>query len=149
MFSENGKISPRQLRCLLTLDFFGKGALLLPALAEGLTSREFISCLLIVFLLVFAYGRLVERIGRDCGGNFKAYAEQKMGEKTVKYEYEYGLCKRMHYRGLWCVRYEGEPGHFEKLVWPVPARWTDAIKTVQFWKVRMQSSTEWEWAHDR
>ena len=80
MFSENGKISPRQLRCLLTLDFFGKGALLLPALAEGLTSREFISCLLIVFLLVFAYGRLVERIGRDCGGNFKAYAEQKMGE---------------------------------------------------------------------
>lgn len=84
VFSENGKISPRQLCCLLTLDFFGKGALLLPALAEGLTSREFISCLLIVFLLVFAYGRLVERIGRDCGGNFKAYAEQKMGEKTVK-----------------------------------------------------------------
>ena len=37
-----------------------------------------------------------------------------MGEKNVKYEYEYGLCKRMHYRGLWCVRYEGEPGHFEK-----------------------------------
>ena len=37
-----------------------------------------------------------------------------MAEKTIKYEYEYGLCKRMHYRGLWCVRYEGEPGHFEK-----------------------------------
>ena len=36
-----------------------------------------------------------------------------MAEKTIKYEYEYGLCKRMHYRGLWCVRYEGEPGHFE------------------------------------
>ena len=28
-----------------------------------------------------------------------------------------------------------------RLAWPVPARWTDAIKTVQFWKVRMQSST--------
>ena len=37
-----------------------------------------------------------------------------MSEKIVKYEYEYGLCKRMHYRGLWCVRYEGVPGHFEK-----------------------------------
>lgn len=37
-----------------------------------------------------------------------------MAEKTVKYEYEYGLCKRMHYRGLWCVRYEGIPGHMEK-----------------------------------
>ena len=39
----------------------------------------------------------------------------KMAEKTVKYEYEYGLCKRMHYRGLWCVRYEGVPGHMEKV----------------------------------
>ena len=39
-----------------------------------------------------------------------------MSEKIVKYEYEYGLCKRMHYRGLWCVRYEGVPGHFEKAV---------------------------------
>ena len=37
-----------------------------------------------------------------------------MAEKTVKYEYEYGTCKRMHYRGLWCVRYEGTPGHFKK-----------------------------------
>lgn len=100
MFSENGKISPRQLRCLLTLDFFGKGALLLPALAEGLTSREFISCLLIVFLLVFAYGRLVERIGRDCGGNFKAYAEQKMGEKTVKF-FSFSFFSMPS--GIWCI----------------------------------------------
>lgn len=85
MFSENGKISPRQLRCLLTLDFFGKGALLLPVFAEGLTGREFISCLLIVFLLVFAYGRLAERIGADCSGGFSVYAEQKLGKKTVKF----------------------------------------------------------------
>ena len=40
--------------------------------------------------------------------------DREMSEKIVKYEYEYGLCKRMHYRGLWCVRYEGVPGHFEK-----------------------------------
>lgn len=37
-----------------------------------------------------------------------------MSEKTVKYEYEYGICKRMHYRGLWCVRYEKTSGHFKK-----------------------------------
>ena len=37
---------------------------------------------------------------------------EKCQKKIVKYEYEYGLCKRMHYRGLWCVRYEGVPGHF-------------------------------------
>ena len=40
--------------------------------------------------------------------------EKKMADKVVKYEYEYGLCRRMHYRGLWCVRYEGVPGHMEK-----------------------------------
>ena len=28
----------------------------------------------------------------------------------TKYEYEYGLCKRMHYRGLWLVEYQGYPG---------------------------------------
>ena len=33
-----------------------------------------------------------------------------MSEKTVKYE----NCKRMHYRGLWCVRYEKTSGHFKK-----------------------------------
>ncbi len=69
-----------------------------------------------------------------------------MGEKTVKYEYEYGLCKRMHYRGLWCVRYEGEPGHFEKAGMACSARWTDAIKTVQFWKsADAVIDPEWEW----
>ena len=53
----------------------------------------------------FAFGRT---------GNKKLVEVEKCQKKIVKYEYEYGLCKRMHYRGLWCVRYEGVPGHFEK-----------------------------------
>ncbi|MFQ9152499.1 MAG: hypothetical protein ACLR6B_14440 [Blautia sp.] len=85
MFSENGKISPRQLRCLLTLDFSEKEPCFFRPLAEGTDQPGvYHAACSSVFLLVFAYGRLVERIGRDCGGNFKAYAEQKMGEKTVK-----------------------------------------------------------------
>ena len=83
MFSENGKISRRQLCCLLTLDFFGKGALLLPAFAEGMSGREFILCLFPVFLLVFAYGRLVEKLGESCGGDFRLFAERKLGKKTT------------------------------------------------------------------
>ena len=33
----------------------------------------------------------------------------------TKYEYEYGLCKRMHYRGLWLVEYQGYPGDMRKV----------------------------------
>ena len=57
-----------------------------------------------------------------------------MSEKIVKYEYEYGLCKRMHYRGLWCVRYEGVPGHFEKAGMACSCA---VIRIVQLWKVQM------------
>ena len=60
-----------------------------------------------------------------------------MSEKIVKYEYEYGLCKRMHYRGLWCVRYEGVPGHFEKAGMACSCAVMAVIRIVQLWKVRM------------
>ena len=33
----------------------------------------------------------------------------------IKYEYETGLCKQLHYNGLWSVQYEGVPGHFQKV----------------------------------
>ena len=60
-----------------------------------------------------------------------------MSEKIVKYEYEYGLCKRMHYRGLWCVRYEGVPGHFEKAGMACSCAVDGCDRIVQLWKVRM------------
>lgn len=31
----------------------------------------------------------------------------------IKYEYETGMCKQLHYNGLWSVQYEGVPGHFK------------------------------------
>ena len=33
----------------------------------------------------------------------------------IKYEYETGMCKQLHYNGLWSVQYEGVPGHFKKV----------------------------------
>ena len=36
-------------------------------------------------------------------------------ETRVKYEYEPGLCKQLHYNGLWSVQYEGVPGHLKKV----------------------------------
>ena len=59
-----------------------------------------------------------------------------MSEKIVKYEYEYGLCKRMHYRGLACVMKVCQ-GILRKRVWPVPVQWMAVIRIVQLWKVRM------------
>lgn len=33
----------------------------------------------------------------------------------IRYEYEQGFCKQLHYNGLWRVQYECTPGHFEKV----------------------------------
>lgn len=33
----------------------------------------------------------------------------------IRYEYEPGFCKQLHYNGLWKVQYEGLPGHFKKV----------------------------------
>ena len=33
----------------------------------------------------------------------------------IKYEYETGMCKQLHYNGLWSVQYEGVPGHLKKV----------------------------------
>ncbi len=37
------------------------------------------------------------------------------GGSMIKYEYETGMCKQLHYNGLWSVQYEGVPGHFKKV----------------------------------
>ena len=33
----------------------------------------------------------------------------------VKYDYPYGFCKKLHYNGLWPVKYEGVPGEYHKV----------------------------------
>ena len=37
------------------------------------------------------------------------------GGSMIKYEYETGMCKQLHYNGLWSVQYEGVPGHLKKV----------------------------------
>lgn len=36
-------------------------------------------------------------------------------KKMIRYEYEPGFCRQLHYNGLWRVQYEGLPGHFKKV----------------------------------
>ena len=33
----------------------------------------------------------------------------------IRYEYEPGFYKQLHYNDLWKVEYEGAPGHFKKV----------------------------------
>ena len=47
----------------------------------------------------------------------------------IKYEYETGMCKQLHYNGLWSVQYEGVPGHLKR--WSVPASETNVIRIVK------------------
>lgn len=37
----------------------------------------------------------------------------KMGKD--KYSYVQGFCHLLHYNGLWCVKYNGTPGHYQKV----------------------------------
>ena len=53
MFSENSRISDRQLARLAVLDWFGKGALLLQEMTRTVSVRQFFLYLLAGFLLVF------------------------------------------------------------------------------------------------
>ena len=55
MFSENSRISDRQLARLAVLDWFGKGALLLQEMTRAVSVRQFFLYLLAGFLLVFFY----------------------------------------------------------------------------------------------
>lgn len=83
MFSTNGKISPRQLRRLLVLDFFGKGAVLLPSFAGGMGSREFIFCLILVLLVMLLYASLARKLSVKVGDSFFGYLGERLGKGTA------------------------------------------------------------------
>lgn len=83
MFSSNGKISPRQLKRLLILDFFGKGAVLLPTFGRDMGSREFIFSLIAVLLFMLVYAELVRKLSVKVKGNFYRYLERCLGKGTA------------------------------------------------------------------
>ena len=53
----------------------------------------------------------------------------------IKYEYETGMCKQLHYNGLWSVQYEGVPGHFKKVKMVCPC--TDDDEAIQYLPIRV------------
>ena len=52
----------------------------------------------------------------------------------VKYEYEPGACKLLHYNGLRSVQYEGVSGHFKKVKMVCPCIKDDCDKDCEVFK---------------
>lgn len=52
----------------------------------------------------------------------------------VKYEYEPGACKLLHYNGLWSVQYEGVSGYFKKVKMVCPCIKDDCDKDCEVFK---------------
>lgn len=79
MFANNQKISVRQLKRLLVMDWIGKISLLLPRYAARTSERDFILGIIIGALITILYTILVCYLSRYITGSFSKYVECRMG----------------------------------------------------------------------
>ena len=79
MFSENEKISSRQLKRLIVLDWIGKAGLLLPLFIENSDGRSFTVSLLIGLALTIGYVCLTAWLGGRIQEDFFGYIQNRMG----------------------------------------------------------------------
>lgn len=80
MFSENNRISGRQVFRLLTYDLLGLSTLLIPAVLARVAGRDGIFCIAIGIAAGLLYLRLLRRILSDMKVEFYVYLEQKLGK---------------------------------------------------------------------
>ena len=83
MFANNEKISLRQLRAALILDWTGKLFLLLPILLQPLSGREKIGALLIGIPAAVVYGAVVGDVAGRIRGTFTGYVRERMGKPAA------------------------------------------------------------------
>lgn len=79
MFSENQKISGRQLQRLVVLDWAGKASLLLPLFIEHSDGRSFVLSLLMGLAGAFGYICLIAWVGKQIRNDFYGYIQNRMG----------------------------------------------------------------------
>lgn len=79
MFSENHKITARQVQCILVISWIGKMCLLLPEFAEETTVRNFVLCLLFGIGLTVLYGVLLYGLGIRARYHFFDLIQETMG----------------------------------------------------------------------
>lgn len=79
MFSENNKISGRQLKRLIVMDSLGKAGLLLPRFTEKADGRSFMISLLICSILALIYVKIIGRISDHVEEDFYDYIRERLG----------------------------------------------------------------------
>lgn len=84
MFSDNRKISERQIFRLLTYDLLGLGTLLVPTVLANTASRDGIFGILIGVVAGLLYLVLLKWILEDMTGSFEEYLRQKVGNFLSK-----------------------------------------------------------------
>ena len=84
MFSENNKISDRQVFRLLTYDFLGIGTLLLPTMLASTAGRDGIFCILAGLILAFLYLKILQYLMQNIEKSYPDYLKKRCG-KVVGY----------------------------------------------------------------
>lgn len=79
MFSDNNKISGRQLKRLIVMDWIGKAGLLLPRFTEKADGRSFMLSLLLGIGLTFVYACMVGWLSRHVDTDFYGYIRERLG----------------------------------------------------------------------
>lgn len=84
MFSENNKISDRQVFRLLTYDFLGIGTLLLPTMLASTAGRDGIFCILAGLILAFLYLKILQHLMKNTEKSYPDYLKKCCG-KVIGY----------------------------------------------------------------
>lgn len=84
MFSENNKISDRQVFRLLTYDFLGIGTLLLPTMLANTAGRDGIFCILAGLILTFLYLKILQYLMQNTEKSYPDYLKKCCG-KVIGY----------------------------------------------------------------
>lgn len=79
MFSDNDKISARQIKRLLVLDLLAKSCLLLPWFAQASSARDFLVSLIGGLALAALYIYLTGYLGGYVDGDFQGFVRERLG----------------------------------------------------------------------
>lgn len=80
MFSENEKISGRQIFRLLTFDILGLSTLIIPQILAEFAGIDGVFCIAAGMLLAVLYLKVLGVVASDMQGSYLSYLEQKLGK---------------------------------------------------------------------
>ncbi len=80
MFSDNEKISLRQLKRLLVFDLFGVSGMIIPRIATATSGKDGLITIILAVLFAFIYAWIILSLVKCTGGNYLDYCRRSMGK---------------------------------------------------------------------